>query len=354
MKVAQFIGSRELGGAESFFIRLSNSLSNEGVQLESTSVVAKGSKIKSALAGRVCDVRIASPSDPLSRWNTSRCFKALGPDIVQTWMGRATRLIPSKRNFLHVARLGGYYRTKHYRSADYLIGNTRGICEYLVSEGFDSSRVCHISNFVKLETFDSAQQRIALREMLNLAPQTRVIFSMGRLHPNKAFDTLLQAYKELLVTAIHTEDLHLAIAGDGQLKQSLLSLASDLGVEHRVTFLGWRLDVNALMAGADLFVCPSRHEPLGNVILEAWGQRLPVISTATDGAKEVCDTTSALVLVPIDDYQALSEALYDWNSASEQQNRDQADAGYIQLLANHSEEVVVKQYLEFYRSILGN
>ena len=49
------------------------------------------------------------------------------------------------------------------------------------------------------------------------------------------------------------------------------------------TLLGWRGDVPALLAAADLLVCPSRHEPLGNVVIEAWAPRTPVVAARSQG-----------------------------------------------------------------------
>ena len=64
-------------------------------------------------------------------------------------------------------------------------------------------------------------------------------------------------------------------------------MANNLKVSDRVRFLGWRLDTPNLLATADALICPSRHEPLGNVILEAWAQERPVIAAASDGPKEL-------------------------------------------------------------------
>jgi glycosyltransferase involved in cell wall biosynthesis len=56
----------------------------------------------------------------------------------------------------------------------------------------------------------------------------------------------------------------------GRRKLRLRALAAELGITARVSFLGWRRDIGALLAAADIFICSSRHEPLGNIVLEAW------------------------------------------------------------------------------------
>jgi glycosyltransferase involved in cell wall biosynthesis len=86
---------------------------------------------------------------------------------------------------------------------------------------------------------------------------------MGRLHADKGFDVLLRAIA-LLPRG------HVYLAGAGPEEAALRALAAELGITARVSFLGWRRDIGALLAAADIFICSSRHEPLGNIVLEAW------------------------------------------------------------------------------------
>ena len=109
--------------------------------------------------------------------------------------------------------------------------------------------------------------------------------ALGRLHPNKGFALLLAALAK-------TREVRLAIAGDGPLRGPLERLAADLGIAERVSFLGWREDVPELLANADLLVCPSLHEPLGNVVIEAWSAGLPVVATASDGPAALIEDES--------------------------------------------------------------
>ena len=72
---------------------------------------------------------------------------------------------------------------------------------------------------------------------------------------NKAFDVLLESLSRI-------QGSYLWIAGDGPLKKELMAKAEELGVKPRTRFLGWREDVPSLIASGDIFICPSRHEPL--------------------------------------------------------------------------------------------
>src|SRR5262249_59953116 len=86
---------------------------------------------------------------------------------------------------------------------------------------------------------------------------------LPRLHEKKGLDVLLDALVEL-------PQCMAWIAGDGPLEADLKARAARLGVKDRVRFLGWRMDRGALLAAADICVLPSRWEPFGTVMLEAW------------------------------------------------------------------------------------
>src|SRR5579883_1955307 len=83
-------------------------------------------------------------------------------------------------------------------------------------------------------------------------------------------------------------------------RAALQRQAYDLNLSDRVSFLGWREDVSALLAQADFLVCPSLHEPLGNVVIEAWSAGVPVVATMSDGPAQLIthDVDGLLVALP--------------------------------------------------------
>ncbi len=95
----------------------------------------------------------------------------------------------------------------------------------------------------------------------------------------------------------------LAILGDGRERRRLLRM-----VTPAITLPGFRGDVKDYYQAFDLFVCPSRREPLGRVVLEALDAGVPVIATATDGPAELLARFGG-DLVPIGAIDALAERL---------------------------------------------
>jgi glycosyltransferase involved in cell wall biosynthesis len=99
------------------------------------------------------------------------------------------------------------------------------------------------------------------------------------------------------------------IAGDGPLRRKLEQLAEELGVARRVRFLGWRTDRAALLRAADICVFPSRYEPFGTVMVEAWATGIPLVAAASAGPRAYVRDGENGLLVPIDDAKALATAI---------------------------------------------
>lgn len=338
MKLLQAIAGARHGGAEAFFTRLAVALDRAGQEqkvvirhdLDRATALRRGGVEPTELAfGGVFDV--------VTGWRLAAEVREYGPDIVLTWMNRATAKMPSGP-FVHAARLGGYYDLRYYRRCDYLIGNTPGIVEYLVNSGWPSERAYYIPNFV-----DTAQGVPVDRASLETPDDARVILGMGRLHENKAFDVLIQALKAV-------PDAILWLAGDGPLATDLRTLADVTGVSARVRFLGWRDDAADLIASADVLACPSRLEPLGNVIIEAWSQAKPVVASKSQGPVHLINDGETGLLAPIGDATAFAAALVRVLDESGLADRlGQAGQGYYE--ADFTEQKVVDQYLDFFDQI---
>jgi glycosyltransferase involved in cell wall biosynthesis len=100
---------------------------------------------------------------------------------------------------------------------------------------------------------------------------------------------------------------HVAIAGDGQQRNELESLAQDLSVRSRVTFLGHlsRTDISGLLAAADFFLQPSLFEGHSNALLEALASGLPILASDIPEEREILaleeEGMSPGILLPVDD-----------------------------------------------------
>ena len=347
------LGSHQLGGADRFFIRLVEALTHAGHP--SLAVIRGDSPVVQALSPDVEQVHLplASKWDFYSRWRLTRLIGERQPDVVQTYMGRATRLtrLPAGSRALHVARLGGYYKIDgYYRHAHAWVGNTRDICAYLVAQGLPPDRVFYIGNFVPQPREVSAEESSALRASLGLEDNAFVVFALGRLIAKKGFQDLLEAFARLEPT-VDGRPLVLLIAGDGPERERLADATRNLGLEQRVRWAGWQNDPTPFFALGDVFVCPSRHEPLGNVILEAWQHRLPVLSTRNEGAQALVQDGDNAVLAPLADPPGLAEAMKRLLAMDAGERKRLADAGHATVQREHHEDAVVAAYLAMYQQL---
>ena len=339
MRVLQAMAGAEHGGAEAFFTRLAIAFERAG--LEQRVVIRSDKKRAEELRrGGVepVQLRFGGPLDIATRFNLQSEIAGFKPDIVLTWMNRATAKCP-KGNFVHVARLGGYYDLKYYQKCDHLIGNTPDIVKYLVGGGWPADKAHHLPNFVAAEPAAPLP-----RTEFYVPGGATLLLAMGRLHENKGFDVLFEAMSRI-------PEAYLLLAGEGPLREQLEATAERLGVKPRVRFLGWRDDTAALLATADIFICPSRHEPLGNVVVEAWAHSAPVIAAASQGPSMLIDTDENGVLFPIDDAKALAAAIR--RLASDGPLREKiANNGRAAYEKDFTEDCVVAKYMDFFREII--
>jgi glycosyltransferase involved in cell wall biosynthesis len=344
MRILQAMAGAQYGGAERFFERLVPALGELGVEQR---VLFRKDERRAALLRQaglhdLHQLGFGNRLDLVTRLGFRQHVRDFAPDIVFTWMSRATLMAPKSplagHRFRRVARLGGYYDLKYYRDCDMLVGDTEAIVHYLAGQGWPTDRAAYLPNFV-----DATPGQALPRDSLFVPEQAPLLLALGRLHANKGFDLLLEAMS-------HLPDSYLLLAGAGPERESLEARAVQLGVKPRVRFLGWREDVADLMATADLFVHPARHEPLGNVILEAWAHRRPVVATAADGPRLLIEDGVTGLLAPLDQPVLLAavirNALYDRAALGRL-----AVAGERRHQRDFSKAAVVEQYRNFFNRV---
>ena len=335
MRLAQVMAGAHHGGAELFFERLNLGLHKAGVSL--LAVIRRDAERAARLAAgglAPLELDFGGPFDFLTRIALSRALGKFAPRVAVSWMSRATDHMP-RGNFVHVARLGGPYPLRHYRRCDHLVGNTEGLVAWFRAGGWPEARTHYLPNFVP--------DHAAAAPAADLPLGRPRLLALGRLHREKGFDVLIKALATL-------PEATLIIAGDGAEKAALETLAATLGVRGRVSFLGWRDDTGALLRAADLFVCPSRHEPLGNVVLEAWSAGCPVLATDCAGPRELINPGADGLLVPSDDPAALA-ACTSLFLREPARAAALAKAGRQRFLAEFAEAPVIGRWLRFLETV---
>jgi len=358
------IGSRISGGAERFCARLVNSLAEQSKVLAVNPANSPTSELIDSTVQQF-HPPMRNNYDLPGMLAIRNIAKQSAPAIVQTYMGRATRLthIPRGKGLVHIARLGGYYNLKSYRHAHHLIGNTKGICDYLIKEGVPKERVHHIGNFVEPILPPPTEELAALRQSLGIPEGAFVITCAARFHKNKGLTDLLDAFSKVWNKLRrgtdsfsndwkNTSDMRLILVGDGPMSDEIKKKIQTLEISDAVILPGW-CDPRPYYHLADVLVSPSRWEPLGNTILEAWACGKPLIATRTMGAEELITPDEDCVLTPVKDPAALALAFIQ---LIENPNLRDALArnGSQTVRQRFSREIITGEYLNVYEQLLGN
>lgn len=131
------------------------------------------------------------------------------------------------------------------------------------------------------------------------------LLACGRLTKQKDYPTLLRAF-----TMLRGDGLRLHILGEGELRDSLQRMVTELALADRVTFMGFQRDPFTHMRAADIFVLSSRWEGFGNVLVEAMAMGTPVVATdCPHGPGEIIADGETGLLVPPGQSERLAAAL---------------------------------------------
>ena len=328
------------GGAERFFVNLVTALGQRGV--EQRFFIRPGRTWRDAIApyGEITENNFRYT--PSGLWLKARFparMRRYRPDVIMAWMPRAARLIPKCDGPLRLVRLGDFPRhLTHFTHCDLIVGNTPAICAHCEDLGW-TRPTRTITNFPR-EVPDAA----AARADLDTPDDAFVISASGRFVPRKGFDWLLRAAARLPRAFVW-------LVGDGKERGALEKLARELGIADRVRFTGWVDEPAPLVKASNVFCMPSRHEPLGNVVLEAWKLGVPAVSSRSEGPNWFMTDGRDGLMVDIDDVEGLARALR--RIESEDGLAAALVAGATTTLANRfSVESITQQYLDLFQNRL--
>ncbi|MFG0334895.1 MAG: glycosyltransferase [Maioricimonas sp. JB049] len=212
----------------------------------------------------------------------------------------------------------------------------------------DPKRVSVIPNGVDFDRFASASPG-DLGE-LGIPADARVFVSVGRLHPQKGYDLLIEAIEPLLE---QSPDQHLLILGEGPSRPDLERQIREAGLERQVHLPGYRDDVPSMLAAADAFVLVSRWEGMPNAVLEAMAAGLPVLATDVEGIDELLtDGQTGIVCKPKSVHE-LRHGLERLMTVAEA-GGGMGECAQARVAREFAVEAVVRMYDELYVRLLAD
>ena len=329
----------EFGGAEFFFERLA--LSFERKKNIQQKIIMKSDKnrlknLKISISD-IEEIILFKFYNPFCLLKIENIISEFEPDIVLTWMNRASSLIPNKKfkNEITVGRLGGFYKIKNYAKCDYLITNTMDIREYVIEQGWEEQKVEFIPNFVFRNKNSKTDFGFKKKD---------VLICMGRFHENKGIDILIKAMPFL-------PDFKLLIVGSGSLKEHYELLINKFDLNERVKIFDWSNDISQYLNSSSVLICPSRHEPFGNIVVDGWAHKIPVIVSDTGGpGKLIKNKLNGLKFENNNSFD-LVKKIEDLNSDLNLRKKI-IENGYKIYEENYSEDVIVEKYINFFKKIV--
>lgn len=240
----------------------------------------------------------------------------------------------AKRFYAYLDHLASFFQ-------DQIITISDALANWLVEvEGLQRKKLSTVHYALDAESFPSLEPRVP---PLQVSPP--VIGTISRLIHQKGIHILLQALAEC---AKKHSSISLVVVGDGPERSNLESQAEQLGVGHRVHFLGFRSDVDKILPHIDIFALPSFGEGFGLVLLEAMACSKSVVATEVMSIPEIVQQGETGLLVPAQDVSALAQALETLIGNPELRDRF-GKAGFQRVKKKFTVECMVRKTTEVYQ-----
>jgi glycosyltransferase involved in cell wall biosynthesis len=314
--------------------------------------------------------RALSWRDAVVVWRLFRIFRRFRPDVIHTHTAKAGtvgrvagllyRLTTRRRvRFVHTFHghvFHGYYgrlATAIFLTIERALARVTDAIVVLSPRQRDEIhgryRVGRAAQFIivplGLDLAPYAKPIADPRAALELPRDAFVVAIVGRLTEVKDHEFFLRAF-----AAWGDERAMAIIVGDGHLRGALERLARDLGIEHRVRFLGTRHDPEVFYRAADLVVLTSRNEGTPLTILEAMVAGVPVLATAVGGVPDLLGDDRG-VMIPHGDTAAFVDAIS--RLAGDAQRRARlAATGRAFVQENYGRERLVQDIRNLYQSLV--
>lgn len=201
-------------------------------------------------------------------------------------------------------RTGPKYRLVFKRLKAKVLVNSESLKDHLLSTSpfFNENNVHRIYNGIELP--EAKGEKRDYRKLLHLHKDSYVVGCAGWLNLRKGFDLLPDILREL------PDTIHIVHVGKGGFELDMKKLIEEnKEVGHRMHFLGHESNMDAFFRGIDLFLLCSRSEGMANVLNEALGHGLPIVSTKVPGSEELLDNGQYGILTEIEDTRAMAQGI---------------------------------------------
>ena len=259
---------------------------------------------------------------------------------------RRPRLVIARRVDFHLKR-NAFSRWK-YKQVDAAICSSNAIRGMVIEDGIPEDSAFTVHEGVQVDRIQALPAADVCKELW-LPPGSPTVGNIGALVAHKGQRYLVDA-APAIVRAL--PDTHVLIFGEGELRPALTRQIKHLGLEHRVSLVGFRADILSLLKGLDLFVMSSVTEGLGTSILDAMAGSKAVVGTRAGGIPEAVEHGVTGLLVPPHNAGALAEAILELLK-DEPRRRRMGAAGLERVRALFNVDRMVDETLAVYLRVAG-
>lgn len=234
------------------------------------------------------------------------------------------------------------------RWMDHVVCVSHGQAAKVRRAGVDPARVSVIHNAIDPARFADPDLRFLRRLHESYSrPRRLIVASAGRLSPEKGFDVLVEAARQVIARDPTLGFIHF---GDGPDRFKIADAVEKAGLQDIFLLAGLKLDLDRYYPFFDLLALPSYTEGLPNVVLEAFAARVPVVATAVGGTPEVIEDGVSGYLVPPGNPEVLAERILD-ALADEDRRLGMGARGYKRVCADFTFAAQARAYARLFATL---
>ena len=269
-----------------------------------------------------------------------------------TWLARRLAGVPylvtSARNCKEIGALRGWINQLAFRGSDAIICNGEAVRAFAVQHfRAPDAKIAVIANGVDLARFEVDSVH-ACESASRSTSTDRIILTIGRLVPQKDLDLFIEA--AFLLTRA-TTGVRFVIVGDGPCRERLERRVAERRLEDKISFLGTRGDIPALLREADIFWLTSAWEGMPNVLLEAMACAKPIVARDVGACREVVTHGVNGYLVNSRDARQIADYTLDL-LAHPARAQEMGQAGWRRVEENLSISAMIQATEKLYGSLL--
>lgn len=279
---------------------------------------------------QVCRVEMRGDFDPAAIGGVYRIIRRFRPDVIcpnldreirisATALGlarsfpgsgvRGARLIP-RRGSEFPLKNKRHYRYFYTRFVDKVIANSLATLNTMRSRTpwFPEGKAVLIYNGIDVGVHDKLmtrrrELRAGLRALLKIQGDAPLVVLVGELNERKGHRSIIDAAETVIASF---PKVHFLFVGEGDDRPQLERLIAERGLTAAFSLLGFRDDVDEILAASDMLVLPSRVEGFGYVLAEAMAASLPVVASRASSIVEIVEDGVNGLLHEVGDSRAIA------------------------------------------------